>query len=199
MNKILAFIGVAATLAACNNNRGWSSVDRTDFIKGCYDEAKVTFGEEKAKSYCECMQPVMEKKYPTVGEAKKITEAEMKTPQMQAEAQKCFGGGINDNNTNNNNTNNNNGGVNTNNNENNGNNTGSTWTSMQRQTFLQGCTGSYQQSHNSTQDQANSYCSCMITKLEQKFSYDEANRLTTQDFQSPDWQKAIMECMPQDN
>jgi hypothetical protein len=36
----------------------------------------------------------------------------------------------------------------------------------------------------------------MSDKIEAKMSYDEANKLTSQELQSPEWQKTILECLP---
>lgn len=72
---------------------------------------------------------------------------------------------------------------------------GARWTSQQKQSYIQGCAGTAVQS-GLTRSQANSYCTCMVNKLEQKMNFQKASRMTQADFQAAEWQEAAMECRP---
>ncbi len=72
--------------------KGWPSVERYGFIRECIKEAKAGMSEDSARFYCYCMQEGVEKKYPTVEEAAKITEAEMRSEEWQKEIKSCLGG-----------------------------------------------------------------------------------------------------------
>lgn len=77
----------------------------------------------------------------------------------------------------------------------NGGNAGGNWTQQQRQQYIQGCSQSAQQSGLSAQ-QASTYCDCMTRKVEQKYTFDQAGRMSAADFQTPEWQQAIYDCYP---
>jgi hypothetical protein len=89
MRKIAVIFIVTIFHLSCGN-RKWTSADREKVVADCIKEAKGTFLEAKAKSYCQCMQPILEARYPTVAEANNIKEADMQTPEMQKEVQKCL-------------------------------------------------------------------------------------------------------------
>jgi hypothetical protein len=185
MRKLLIFWLVVNVFASCNNNRGWSAADRKKMIADCIKAAAGTTIGDKAKSYCECMQPILEAKYPTVGEANKLTSADMETPEMLKEVKKClYGENANDDDKSNDNN------TADNNKEKKG------WTGEQKDLFIRDCSSQYRQGGTATEEQANYYCSCMSDKIEAKMSYDEANKLTSQELQSPEWQKTILECLP---
>ena len=48
-------------------------------------------GEEKAKAYCECMQPKLEAKYGTFAEANKISQTELQSDEWLKEVRACLG------------------------------------------------------------------------------------------------------------
>lgn len=89
MKKMMTIFMVTIFLLACGN-RKWSAADREKVIADCIKAAKGTFLNDKAKSYCECMQPVMEAKFPTVADANNLKPSDMQTPEMQKEVQKCM-------------------------------------------------------------------------------------------------------------
>ena len=91
MKKIVVFI-IAVTLfgAACKNGKGWSSSDRKQFLSTCTGAAKGAMGEEKANSYCDCMQKKLEVKYPDPRDANKVTSAELEKPEWAADIQSCL-------------------------------------------------------------------------------------------------------------
>jgi hypothetical protein len=74
-------------------------------------------------------------------------------------------------------------------------NSGGRWTSQQRQSYIQGCASTAVQS-GLTRQQANSYCACMVGKLEKKVNFQVASRMTAEDFQAAEWQEAAIECRP---
>ena len=91
MKKIFAFILVVTFFStACKNNKGWSSADKKEFTSNCSGTAKASMGEEKANSYCDCMQKKLEAKYPDARDANKVTRAEMEKPEWAAEIQNCL-------------------------------------------------------------------------------------------------------------
>ena len=48
--------------------------------------------EDSARFYCYCMQERIEKRYPTVDEAAKVTEADMASEAWQQDVKACLGG-----------------------------------------------------------------------------------------------------------
>jgi hypothetical protein len=72
--------------------KGWPSVERYGFITSCIQEAKNNMSEDSARFYCYCMQDRVEKKYPAIEEASKITEADMQSAAWQKDIKKCLGG-----------------------------------------------------------------------------------------------------------
>jgi hypothetical protein len=72
--------------------KGWPSSERYAFITSCIQEAKANMSEDSARFYCYCMQDRVEKKYPTIEEASKITEADMQSAAWQKDIKECLGG-----------------------------------------------------------------------------------------------------------
>lgn len=72
--------------------KGWPSIERYAFISECIKEAKVGMSEDSARFYCYCMQEVVELKYPTVEEAAKITEEDIRSEAWQKDVITCLGG-----------------------------------------------------------------------------------------------------------
>jgi len=70
--------------------KGWTPADRSDFITNCVRTAKVNLGEDSARSYCYCMQEKIEKKYPIVADAGKVTAEDMSTPEWKKEIKDCL-------------------------------------------------------------------------------------------------------------
>jgi hypothetical protein len=72
--------------------QGWPSVERYAFITECIKTAKVSLSEDSARYYCYCMQEKIEKKYPLIEEAGKITAADMQSPEWKKDIQSCITG-----------------------------------------------------------------------------------------------------------
>jgi hypothetical protein len=89
MKKILVLITFVTIITSCN--RKWTQDDRKKFISDCVNAAKGTALAGQAQSYCECMQPIMEQKFPTIKEANSIKNSDMQTPEMRKAALKCMG------------------------------------------------------------------------------------------------------------
>lgn len=85
MKRLIVCGAAILTLSACNS--GWSSADKEQFVKDCTAGAS-SMGAQKAKDYCECMLPKIQKKYPTVAEANKITTADAEMTEMAKECVK---------------------------------------------------------------------------------------------------------------
>ena len=191
MKKLFFFLIAVISFIACNNSSGWSAADRNDLINSCTQGATQNMGAEKAKAYCTCMQQKLEVKFPNPKDAGKITAETMQTPEMKVMVASCLGG---DNTNNNNPTGNPLGNPNGNTNNN---NTAGNWTQAQHDQYVQGCAATAQQSQGMTSQQAISYCDCMTRKVEQKYSFDEAARLTSADLQTEEWMRAADECRSQ--
>ena len=67
----------------------WSKKDRDEFVNSCAEQAKG-LGTEKAKNYCECMQFKMEKIYPNVNDAAKLTGDDLKSEYWQKIIKNCL-------------------------------------------------------------------------------------------------------------
>ncbi len=72
--------------------KGWPSIERYSFISECIKEAKSGYSEDTARFYCYCMQEKVETKYPSIEQAAKITEADMRSESWQKEIKNCLGG-----------------------------------------------------------------------------------------------------------
>jgi hypothetical protein len=71
---------------------GWTSTQRELYIDQCATVAKQNIGASLARSYCDCMQNKIEKKYRmSFSEANKITQEELSTPEAKADIQECLG------------------------------------------------------------------------------------------------------------
>lgn len=152
-----------------NTGGAWSADDEQKFMNTCLQNAMNAGADQQtSNAHCNCTLKKIEAKYKSYSEAEqKMTPAEVN--QME---QEC----------------------NTNNNTVSNNNTGGGWTREQHQQFVQGCSTSAQQQQGMTAQQANAYCDCMTTKIEQKYTFEEANHLTPQDLQTPEWQQAMIDC-----
>lgn len=95
MKHVLILLLSVSLFAACksgNDGKSWPAKDKNDFITSCEREA-TNGGLEKAQavSYCNCMQVKMEKLYPKIKDAAKVTAAELQTPAMQEMIKDCLG------------------------------------------------------------------------------------------------------------
>lgn len=68
----------------------WPSQERNNFLTTCINSAQAGLGEQKAKSYCECMLYKIEKKYPSPAEAATITAEVMASPEFKKMVQDCL-------------------------------------------------------------------------------------------------------------
>jgi hypothetical protein len=188
-NFVLLFV-ITTLIFSCNANRSWTAADRSKFVKDCTKEASKggAMTEEQAKTYCDCMQPKIEAKYPTVAEANKLKAADMQTAEWLDEARKCLGmGNINDNE-----------GSNPVDNTSMDNNTtgdnADGWTSAERARFVEDCYSEAKAGMG--EDKARSYCECMQPKLEAKYrSFAAANNITQAELQSEEWLKEVRACL----
>jgi hypothetical protein len=107
MNKFIftlfACILLAGTLAAqpggepaagskptTGEKKGWPSAERYAFINSCIEEAKGGMSKDTARFYCYCMQERVEKKYPAIEEAAKLTEEDMLEEAFQEDILDCL-------------------------------------------------------------------------------------------------------------
>jgi hypothetical protein len=68
----------------------WKESEREEFVTSCFNSAKASLGETKAKSYCECMMFKMENIYPNADDAAKITADDFKTDHWQKIIKGCL-------------------------------------------------------------------------------------------------------------
>jgi len=188
MKKAIIFFIVIGFFASCSNEKGWSGADRKKFVNDCTGEAAKGMDEAKARSYCECMQPKIETKYPTVAEANRMSSADLQTATWTAEVQSCLGMSKTDIDNQNTNTNNN-----TVVDDNTPPGMGS-WTQSERDKFVQDCAGEAEK--GMTRSRAESYCSCMQDKLEKIYpTFNQANMITDADLQTPSMQALVKGCL----
>ncbi len=76
MKQVLTLFLAAALLTGCKGGKkasaGWPQKEKDAFTENCVNGAKGTMGDEKAKSYCDCVLGKMEAKYPDAAEAGKV-------------------------------------------------------------------------------------------------------------------------------
>lgn len=177
-----------------NNNNGnvnntgggrWSPALRNAIMQGCLGEVG---NDPQAREKCDCWVGKVEARFPNAQTADQIPEEAAN--QLATECMQQFGGGnyvppVN-NEFGNDNINNNN--------INDGSVTARTWPAAQRQQWIMGCAGNARQTFGLNQQQATEYCDCITRKVEQKYTFAEAVRLTVQDFSTPEWEAVRMNC-----
>ncbi|MBL7740355.1 MAG: hypothetical protein JNK14_14155 [Chitinophagaceae bacterium] len=158
----------------------WTSKQRTEWLNECVDEAGNT---PQARDICACVLEKAEKKYPDVSDAENMTESE-----AERMARDCMsgigGGGAGDEEADDDDDAAR---------EDKGSGGGS-WSNLQRKQFIQGCATTARQVQGFTAQQANDYCDCMTRKVERKHSFNEAAKMTSEDFNTSYWQNAAMNC-----
>ncbi len=85
---ILSVQSTIAQTAGTNNN--WTTTDRTDFIRECIKTANENMSLDSATSYCNCMLPKIEAKYPKIEDAGKITSEVLASPEWQKMINDCM-------------------------------------------------------------------------------------------------------------
>jgi hypothetical protein len=190
MKQLLIVLLTVTLFTACNNsNNGmlkgktksnWTSKDRTKALSDCEDELP---DNPQAKEICSCLLEKVEKKYPEPEDVEKKSSKEEIANMTRACLAGDVGGGDAD--------------------DNGGKikkpkvideDGGEGWTSSQREKFIEGCATAAKQ--NLGASKANSYCECMQNKIEKKYklSFAQANKLTNEDFSTPDVKADIQEC-----
>ncbi len=92
-NVIISLLFIGKTLAQETvEKKGWPPVERYAFLRECIKEAKSGMSEDSARFYCYCMQERIEKKYPAIEEAAKITDADMRSDEWKKEVKNCLYG-----------------------------------------------------------------------------------------------------------
>lgn len=156
-----------------DSTAGWPEISRNNFLIGCIKNAAGPLGEEKAKAYCTCMQQKLELRYPNSNDANKITADTMQKPEMIAMVRSCLNlDSISIQND-----------------------SLKKWAPDQYQQYLHSCSIAARPMQNMTLEEANDYCDCITKKIQQKYSYEDAVRLTFADFQTEEWKNAYMECL----
>jgi hypothetical protein len=162
----------------------WTTKDRNKWLDECTDEMS---SNPQAKRICSCVLEKAEQKYTDVRDAERASEEDGK--KLFRQCMTDINGGdenIDDKYKDRNNVDD----LYKDNNRN-------TWTDQQRQQYIKECSATARPAHGFTEQQANSFCDCMTRKVEQKYSFQEATKLTTKDFQTQEWQNAANDCEPQ--
>jgi hypothetical protein len=176
------------------NPGGLPSDLHNKLVAGCLQQ--VGNNDPQAQQKCDCWVGKVEARFPNAKSAQEIPENV--ADELAVECMKNFGGNVPNNPNDPNNPNNPENPYNPNTPDPNTpaiNGGGGNWTAQQRQQYIQGCATTAQQS-GLTVPQANSYCDCMTRKVEMKFTFEQAARLTAADFQTQEWQQAGYDCYP---
>jgi hypothetical protein len=72
MKQMLAIVLLASIVTGCKPKNTWTKETRDAFTSNCVDNATANLGADKAKSYCDCMEGKVEKKYPKAEDVGKI-------------------------------------------------------------------------------------------------------------------------------
>ncbi len=75
MKQLLIVLFAAALFTGCKGKKasaGWPQKERDAFTENCVNGAKGTMGDDKAKSYCDCVLGKMEAKYSNPADAGKV-------------------------------------------------------------------------------------------------------------------------------
>ncbi|MCR6720683.1 MAG: hypothetical protein NVV59_10395 [Chitinophagaceae bacterium] len=190
------------------NNGRWSKELKDYVTNACLQEVGQV---PQAREKCDCWVGKVEAKFPTITNTSQIDESIAN--QLAMECMQNFGGntggfgdegfhgfddgGYDDGGYNDGGYNGEDGGYDRDGlgyNKGGNTNRGGTWPAAQRQQWMMGCTTTAQQQMGLTQQQANSYCDCMTRKVEAKYNFTDATKLTVQDFSTPEWVNARMEC-----
>lgn len=68
----------------------WDTENREVFISECVKKASTNLGEEKAKTYCECMQFKIEKAYPDPKDINELTAEKLASPEWKKVVKGCL-------------------------------------------------------------------------------------------------------------
>jgi hypothetical protein len=159
----------------------WTNKQRDKWLNECIEASE---NNPQAKRVCSCVLDKMEKKYPDARDAENASEAEgvrlakgcmedlgIKSGNDDTEPYKRRDNTDEDDNR------------------------GGSWSNLQRQQFIQGCSATAQKAQGFTVRQADAYCDCMTIKVEKKYTFQQAARLTATDFQTREWQEAAADCL----
>ncbi len=201
---ILAVFGLLIVSLSCNNNAGpggggggWTSQLRTKYLKECVDEAG---GAKQAREVCSCVIKKLERKFPNPADVETAGEELGERYARECMEAMSGGGGGDDFEDEDDAGNFNNKKKNSEFDDDDfddgfGNQKGAgRWTSQERRSYIQGCAQARRQAAGVSAREANSYCECMTEKIERRYSFRDANRITAQDLQTREWQNAIAEC-----
>lgn len=167
-----------------DSKSSWTKSYRDKLMIECEDEMK---DDPQSRSICSCALGKLEKKYPDPKDADGAIETEAQ--RILDQCKTSAGGNTDD-------------GYKNKEKEidvpiDNGSN-GKSWTTLQRQQYIQGCETTARRNNQQgySAQQITSYCDCMTRKVEKKYDFQQAGRMTAADFQTQEWQSAAADCMP---
>lgn len=168
-----------------HRTNNWTTGDHDKWISRCEDELR---DNRQAKLICACAVDKLEIKYPDIKDADNLTEAEGQRLIENCTTSTREDDGYKDDPYKNKDKGNEDA-------KKEDNSVGS-WTKLQREQYIKGCETTAGKNQGYTAQQIHSYCDCMTTKVERKYTFLEAAKMTAQDFQTREWQKAAADCMP---
>lgn len=156
---------------ANTGNSGWTENDKTTFLKACvgsFDENNTAL----ANQICPCVLGKLEKEYPSYSDAN--TKGGEEAGKRLAIQCKDEISGTDDHN--------NNSGV-------------SSWPQSERDAFKTNCEKNAI-AGGSSSTVAQSYCACMLIKMENLYpNVEDAGKLTEKDLETPEMKKMINDCL----
>jgi hypothetical protein len=163
----------------------WTTAQKNKWLDECIN---ASHNSAHAREVCSCVIDKLEKKYPDAKDAENATEAEgTRLAKDCMEDLGITGTGTERDETN---------FKQKDNEEETNGNRGGSWTKLQREQYIKGCETTARKNPGYTEQQIHSYCDCMTTKVERKYTFLDAAKMTAQDFQTQEWQKAAADCMP---
>jgi hypothetical protein len=170
-----------------DSKNSWTKSYRDKLMEACQDEMK---NDPQARSICSCAVDKLEKKYPDQKDADEAIETDGRKMLDQCKTSTGGNDGYTDDRYKNKEKD-----IDVPVDEG---SHGASWTPLQRQQYIQACEGTARKNNQQgySDQQINSYCDCMTRKVEKKYSFQQAARMTVTDFQTQEWQSAAADCMP---
>jgi hypothetical protein len=70
MKKLIAILFLCSAFCSCA--RKWTDKDKSEFVSGCLSRQVRELGQEKARTYCNCLLNKVVARYPDANDAKYI-------------------------------------------------------------------------------------------------------------------------------
>ncbi|OSZ81054.1 hypothetical protein CAP36_07405 [Chitinophagaceae bacterium IBVUCB2] len=90
LSTCLLLLLQSAISQTAGSNNNWTVTDRSDFIRECITSAGQNMNVDSATSYCNCMLPKVEAKYPKIEDAGNLTAEVLATPEWKKMIADCM-------------------------------------------------------------------------------------------------------------